>query len=67
MLDAFESDGLIVGNANTLSPGPFEQILDIGIAFQPRNKENSVGGQVAVPAVIREAAINADKGTLGEF
>lgn len=67
LLDAFESDGLIVGNAKALSPGPFEQVLDIGITFQPRNKENSAGGQIAVPAVIGEAAINADKRTLGEF
>ena len=67
MPDALEPDGLIVGNTNTLSPGPFEQVLDIGIAFQTRDKENGVGGQVAVPAVIGEAAINADKGPFGEF
>ena len=58
---------MIVGNAKALSPGPFEQVLDTGIAFQPRNKENGVGGQVAVPAVIGEAAIDTDKGPFGEF
>lgn len=67
LLDALEQDGLIVGNAKAFSPTPFEQVLDIGIAFQPRNKENSVGGQIAIPAVIGEAAIKADKRTLGEF
>ena len=67
LLDAFESDVLIVGNAKALSPGPFEQVLDIGIAFQPRNKENGVSGQIAVPAVIGEAAIDTNKGPFGEF
>jgi hypothetical protein len=37
------------------------------MAFQSRNEENSVSGQVTVPAVIVEAAFNADKGTLGEL
>lgn len=67
LLNPFKPDGLIVGDPSAPSPGPFEQVLDIGIAFQPRNKENGVSGQVAVPAVIGEAAINADKGTLGEL
>ena len=67
LLNPFEPDGLIVGDPRAPSPGPFEQVLDIGIAFEPRNKENGVGGQVAVPAVIGEAAINTDKGTLGKL
>jgi len=67
LLNPFEPDGLIVGDPSAPSPGSFKQVLDIGIAFQPRNKENGVSGQVAVPAVIGEAAINADKGALGEL
>ena len=67
MFDALEPDGLIVGNAKALSPGPFEQVSDIGVAFQARDKENGIGGRVAVPAVIGKAAINEDKGTFGEF
>ena len=67
LFDSIEPDGLIVGDAGAFPPSPFEHILDIGVCFQTGDKEDGVGGQIAVPAVIGEAAIHADKGTLGEF
>ena len=33
LLDTVEADGLIVGDARALPPGPFEQILGISVTF----------------------------------
>jgi len=42
LLDAFEPDGLVVGDTGAFTPTPFEQVLDIGVAFQAGNKEDGV-------------------------
>lgn len=64
VLEAFEPDGLVVGNAGAFTPSPFEKVFDIGVAFQAGNKEDGVYGQIVVPGVICKAAVETDKGTL---
>ena len=61
LLHPLEPNGLIVGDAGALSPGPLEQVLDIGVTFQPGHEENIAQVQVVVPAIIGEAAIETGK------
>jgi len=67
LLNSLEPDGLIVGNAGAFSSGPFEQILDIGVAFPAGDEEDGVGGQIVLPGIVGEAAIETGKGAFGEF
>ena len=67
LLHPFEPNGLVVGDAGALSPGPLEQVLDIGVAFQSGHEENVAQVQVVVPAIIGEAAIETGKRALGQL
>ena len=66
-LDAFEPDGLVVGDTGAFAPRSFEQIFNIGIALEASHKVDGVRGQVVVPGIIGKTAIKTDEGTFRKF
>ena len=67
LLNSLEPDELILADSRAFSSGPLLQVLDLGIAFQPGDEENSVLSQRVVPAVISKAPVKAGKGTFGQL
>ena len=61
--NAFEFDGLVVGDTRAFSSGPFEQILDVSVALEPGDKVDRIYGEFVVPGIIGKSAVKADKGS----